>query len=249
MWPSLWPSLWPSRVGSNSGRNRLWVRFREVSDIYPMFIEPTITWVPSGFSGYIWLNTKIVLKNSQRYSLPSTYIAARQIKQAMNGCYPTKSIRILIWSAGSKLFCDTLRWNNVPISCIHTCMATKQSHAQKISAAAQIKESRHIAWCAGRFKRRCLSPPIYMRGGSGRRRVRTICADRKIYYITPIYVILWNFFFDRQISINPRTESLGAGKVDPRSGRFDEISVSNELSTFIFHYNIVGVDYIIISSK
>ena len=27
-----------------------------------MFIEPTITWVPSGFSGYIWLNTKIVLK-------------------------------------------------------------------------------------------------------------------------------------------------------------------------------------------
>ena len=27
-----------------------------------MFIEPTITWVPSGFSGYIWLDTKIVLK-------------------------------------------------------------------------------------------------------------------------------------------------------------------------------------------
>ena len=26
--------------------------------IYPMFIEPTITWVPSGFSGYIWLDTK-----------------------------------------------------------------------------------------------------------------------------------------------------------------------------------------------
>ena len=34
-----------------------------VSDIYPMFIEPTITWVPSGFSGYMWLDTKIVLKN------------------------------------------------------------------------------------------------------------------------------------------------------------------------------------------
>ena len=29
---------------------------------YPMFIEPTITWVPSGFSGYIWLDTKIVFK-------------------------------------------------------------------------------------------------------------------------------------------------------------------------------------------
>ena len=27
-----------------------------------MFIEPTITWVSSGFSGYIWLDTRIVLK-------------------------------------------------------------------------------------------------------------------------------------------------------------------------------------------
>ena len=27
-----------------------------------MFIEPTITWVPSGVPGYIWLDTKIVLK-------------------------------------------------------------------------------------------------------------------------------------------------------------------------------------------
>ena len=25
---------------------------------YPMFKEPMITWVPSGFSGYIWLETK-----------------------------------------------------------------------------------------------------------------------------------------------------------------------------------------------
>ena len=48
----------PARLG----QNRLWVRFLAVSDIYPMFIEPTITWVPSGFSGYIWLDTKIVLK-------------------------------------------------------------------------------------------------------------------------------------------------------------------------------------------
>ena len=29
-----------------------------------MFIEPMITWVPSGFSGYIWLDTKIVLKKN-----------------------------------------------------------------------------------------------------------------------------------------------------------------------------------------
>ena len=30
-----------------------------------MFIEPMITWVPSGFSGYIWLDTKIVLKKKK----------------------------------------------------------------------------------------------------------------------------------------------------------------------------------------
>ena len=51
-----------SGIGSRLGRNRLWVRLLAVSDIYPMFIEPTITWVPSGFSGYIWHDTKIVFK-------------------------------------------------------------------------------------------------------------------------------------------------------------------------------------------
>ena len=58
------PSLWPSGIGSNSGRSRLWVRCLEVSDIhvYPMFTEITNTWIPSGFSGYIWLDTKSVLK-------------------------------------------------------------------------------------------------------------------------------------------------------------------------------------------
>ena len=56
------PSLWPSGFGSRLGQNRLWVRFLAVSDIYPMFIEPTITWVPSVFSGYIWLDPRIVLK-------------------------------------------------------------------------------------------------------------------------------------------------------------------------------------------
>ena len=29
-----------------------------------MFFEPTITWVPSRFSGYIWLDRKIVLKQN-----------------------------------------------------------------------------------------------------------------------------------------------------------------------------------------
>ena len=31
-----------------------------------MFIEPTITWVPSGFSEYIWLDSKIVLKRKRQ---------------------------------------------------------------------------------------------------------------------------------------------------------------------------------------
>ena len=31
-----------------------------------MFIDPTINWVPSGFSGYIWLDTKIVLKRKKK---------------------------------------------------------------------------------------------------------------------------------------------------------------------------------------
>ena len=48
------PSVWPSGIGSRLGRNKLWVRFLAVSDTYPMCIEPTITWVLSGFSGYIY---------------------------------------------------------------------------------------------------------------------------------------------------------------------------------------------------
>ena len=57
------PSLWPSGIGSCLWRIGLWVRFLTVSDIYPMFLDPTtITWVPSGFSGYIWLDTTLCLK-------------------------------------------------------------------------------------------------------------------------------------------------------------------------------------------
>ena len=35
-----------------------------VGYIFPMFNEPTITWVPSGLSGYIWLDTKIVFEKN-----------------------------------------------------------------------------------------------------------------------------------------------------------------------------------------
>ena len=42
-----------------------------------MFIEPTITWDPSGFSGYIWLDTEIVSKIASR-----SYI--KRIKSLIN---------------------------------------------------------------------------------------------------------------------------------------------------------------------
>ena len=45
--------LWPSVIGTHLGRNRSWVQFLAVSDIYPMFVEPSIPWVRSGFCGYI----------------------------------------------------------------------------------------------------------------------------------------------------------------------------------------------------
>ena len=90
------PSLWPSGIGSRLGRNRLWVRFLAVSDIYPMFIEPTITWVPSGFSGYIWLDTKIVLKKgpcwlpAQHFSLCTMAHLPHKLLQCAFCCYQTE---------------------------------------------------------------------------------------------------------------------------------------------------------------
>ena len=61
------PSLWPRGIGSHLGRNTKVVSLipGSVGYIsYPMKIEPTITWVLSGFSGYIWLYTKIVLEKN-----------------------------------------------------------------------------------------------------------------------------------------------------------------------------------------
>ena len=51
-----------------------------VGYIYPMFIEPTITRVPSGFSGYIWLDTKIVFKKKE----PSLQLLNCYIIRAVN---------------------------------------------------------------------------------------------------------------------------------------------------------------------
>ena len=47
-----------------------------------MFIEPTITWVPSGFSGYIWLDTKIVLKEKKRKNNNNILFYGLNAKQA-----------------------------------------------------------------------------------------------------------------------------------------------------------------------
>ena len=54
-------SLWPSGIGSRLGRNRLWVRFLAVSDIYPMFLEAYVYLSPFGVL-WVELDTKIVLE-------------------------------------------------------------------------------------------------------------------------------------------------------------------------------------------
>ena len=57
----LWGIVEPARAWDGTG-NRLRVRVLSVSDTYHVFIEHTITRVPSGFSGYIRLDTKILSK-------------------------------------------------------------------------------------------------------------------------------------------------------------------------------------------
>ena len=56
------PSLWPSGIGSRLGWNRLWVRFLAVSDIYPMFIEPTLLGSLRGSLGTYGLTQKLCWK-------------------------------------------------------------------------------------------------------------------------------------------------------------------------------------------
>ena len=88
------PSLWPSGIGSRLGRNRSWVRFLAVSDIYPMFIEPTITWVPSGFSGYIWLDTKIVFLKKTIDSNLKLFGRQDEDDDASSGCESHEGRRV-----------------------------------------------------------------------------------------------------------------------------------------------------------
>ena len=48
--------------------------------IYPMFIEPTITWVPSVFSGYIWLDTKKLCKKNSHLRNKNNVTATKAIE-------------------------------------------------------------------------------------------------------------------------------------------------------------------------
>ena len=54
-----------------------------VGYIYPMFIEPTIIWAPSEFSGYIWLDTKIVLKKERRWMKDDMETYSKCLRQRM----------------------------------------------------------------------------------------------------------------------------------------------------------------------
>ena len=68
-------SLWPSGIGMYLGWNRLRVRVLAVSDTYPMFLEPTITWVPAGV---LWVDMawykNCVLKKLMEVSLTETFL-------------------------------------------------------------------------------------------------------------------------------------------------------------------------------
>ena len=55
------------------------LRVLAVLDTYPRFIEPTITQVPSGFSRYIWLNTKIK-KMKIRYLPFRSFLSRAQLR-------------------------------------------------------------------------------------------------------------------------------------------------------------------------
>ena len=51
-----------------------------------MFIEPTITWVPSGFSGCIWLDTKnYVLKKNEQASVTAFIFGCSEFLTLMLG--------------------------------------------------------------------------------------------------------------------------------------------------------------------
>ena len=60
-----------------------------------MFIELTITWVPSGFSGYIWLDTKIVFKKKNSGPSRHTTVEHKTTWALQVALYMTESIQVI----------------------------------------------------------------------------------------------------------------------------------------------------------
>ena len=63
--------------GSVYGCNQCYFQLSPGEGIPHNLIEPTITWVSLEFSGYIWLDTKIVLKNESSIGV---YLQTRSVR-------------------------------------------------------------------------------------------------------------------------------------------------------------------------
>ena len=62
-----------------------------------MFIEPLIIWVPSGFSGYKWLDTKIVLeKKNSKQTIDMTFRVENEVEFSELNYYGAKNCNIII---------------------------------------------------------------------------------------------------------------------------------------------------------
>ena len=82
-----------------------------------MFIDPTITWVPSGFSGYIWLDIKIVfLKNLAHFGKLWIQYTPLQLFQFIPAWHTWQTITcqfippIFQWHNWTHLFQISLIW-------------------------------------------------------------------------------------------------------------------------------------------
>ena len=82
-----YPSLWPSGILAHLGWNRLRVWALAVSDTYPKFIELLIAWVPSGFSGCIWLDAKIVFKKNIYIYILTSNVSPSSHNLSRDGSY------------------------------------------------------------------------------------------------------------------------------------------------------------------